>query len=101
MCVHVSITWSVPKAANKVNTTDITNKINAFCLSVRAIRGSVTVFVVDSSSSSLSTVSMVAGNVLCLTSVNRLNRSPLATVACLTALTLGSTSLLAESKEAV
>ena len=94
----------MPRAANKVNTTDITNKINAFCLSVRVIRGLVAVSVVNSShasSFSLSAVSTVDGNVLCLTSVNGLNRSPLVVVACLTALTLASIPLPAGSKEAV
>lgn len=78
VCVYHMVQYPIHKAASKVSKTDIINKMNAICFSVSANRDCVAPTVVGSSSSSLSSSRTAATvldcNVLCLMSVNELNR---------------------------
>ena len=99
------VQYPMPKATNKVNTTDSVNKTNAICFSVKVMRAFVAATVVGLSCSLSCSLTSAACtldcNVLCLTSVKGLNSwSPLV-VAFLTALTLASMLLLAGREDAV
>ena len=78
VCVHHMIQYPIHKAASKVSKTDIINKMNAICFSVSANRDCVAPTVVGSSlflsSSSRTAATVLDCNVLCLMSVNGLNR---------------------------
>ena len=94
----------MPKATNTVNTTDSVNKMNAICFSVKVMCAFVAVTVVGlscSPSSSLTSACTLDCSVLCLTSVKGLKSWSPVVVACLTALTLASTLLLAGREDAV